>query len=157
MVFARDRALQVLGAQLEAVVLRAGHGDRLALGQQDHVRIGDPEGRRDDHLVARVQGRHQGVVEHLLAAGADGDLLGLVVQAVVALELLDDRRLQLGRAVDRRVLGLAALDGGDGRLLDVVRGVEIRLAGAQADDVAAGGLELAGLLGHRDGRRGLDP
>ena len=78
------------------------------------------------------------VVEHLLAAGADDDLARLVVEPVLALELARDRGLEFGNAVDRGVLrGLAALDRLDRRLLDVVRRVEVRLAGAEPDHVAA--------------------
>ena len=58
-------------------------------------------------LVARVQRRQQRIVDDLLAAGADRDLAGLVVEAVLALELAHDRRLELGHAVDVGVLGLA--------------------------------------------------
>ena len=45
--------------------------DRHTAGEQHHVRVAHPEGRRDDHLVARIERRHEGIVEHLLAAGAD--------------------------------------------------------------------------------------
>ena len=94
----------------------------------------------------------QRVVEHLLAAGADRHLGGLVGEAVLARELGADRLLQGRRAVDRGVLGVAVADRLDRRFLDVVRRVEVRLTGAEADDVAAGGLQLAGQIGHRDGR-----
>ncbi len=71
-----------------------------------------------------------------LPPGADVDLRRRVGQAVLARELGDDGLLELGHAVDVGVFGLAALDGGDGGVLDVVGRVEVRLAGAQADDVA---------------------
>ena len=60
--------------------------------------------------------------------------------------------LQLGNAVDIGVLGLAGLDGVDRRQLDVGGGVEIGLAGAKADDVAAGRFERACFIRDRDGR-----
>ena len=44
----------------------------------------------------------------------------------------------------------------DRRLFDVVGRVEIRLAGAQPDDVAAGRFERARLVGDGDGRRRFD-
>jgi hypothetical protein len=124
--------------------------------QQHDVRIAHPIGRRDDHLIARIERHHHGVVEHLLAAGADRDLRRLVVELVLALELARDRRLELGNAVDIGVLALAALDRPDGGELDVVGRIEIRLAGPQPDDVAPGRFERAGLVRHRDGGRGLD-
>ncbi len=124
----------------------------LPLAEQHDVRIGHPVGRRDDHLVAGIEGGHQRVVDGLLAAAADGDLLGGVVEVVLPLELGADRLAQRRGAGDRGILGLAAIDGGLSRRLDVVGGVEVRLAGAEADDVAAGGLQLGGLLGDGDGR-----
>src|SRR5665811_2295324 len=57
----------------------------LAGGEQHHVGIAHPVRRRDDHLVAGVQRRHEGVVQHLLAAGADRDLRRLIVEPVLAL------------------------------------------------------------------------
>ena len=77
----RDRRFQVLGAQLEAVVLAARHQYRRAVGQADDVRVADPARAGDDHLIAGVQRRQEGVEDHLLAAGGDDDLLRLVVQA----------------------------------------------------------------------------
>ena len=79
--------------------------------------------------------------------------LGLYVEAVLALELRDDRRLQLGDAVDGGVLGLAVADRLDRGFLDVVGRVEIGLAGAEPDDVAARRFQLARLVGDGDGRR----
>src|SRR3546814_9498643 len=67
------------------------------------------------------------VVADLLAAGAGNDLIRLVFQRIVALHLGDDRLLQRRRAADRRVLGRAALDRVDRRILDVLRRIEIRL------------------------------
>ena len=151
-----DRLLEILGPQLEAGLLGAGHRHRRAAGQQHHVGVGHPVGRGDDHLVARVEGRHQGVVEHLLAARPDRDLVERVVEPVLAPELALDRLLQLRRAVDRGVLGLAPPDRLDRGRLDVLGRVEVRLPGAQADHVAPLCLELTGEVGDRDGRRRLD-
>ena len=139
----RDRRFEVVRLQLEAGLLRAAHDHRRAAGEQGHVGIGNPVRCRDDHLVARIEGRHQGVVDDLLAAGADADLIGAIGQPVLARELADDRRLEFRRTVDRGVFGLPCLDRADRRGLDVVRRVEVRLAGAQPDHVASGRLELA--------------
>jgi hypothetical protein len=129
---------------------------RLAAGQVDHVRVADPVGRGDDDLVARVQGGDEGVVDDRLAARRDVHLGRLVGQAVFAGELGADGFLQFRDAVDVGVLGLAGVDGGDGRLLDVVGGVEVGLAGAQADDVATFALQQAGFRRDRDGGGRLD-
>ena len=147
------------GRHLEAVSpCVVDDADRLAAGEQHHVRIAHPIGRRDDHLVAGIERRHQRVVEHLLAAGADDDLRRLVVEAVLALELARrPRAFSSGMPSTARVLrGPAALDRLDRRLLDVVGRVEIRLAGAEPDHVAARLFERARLVGHRDGGGRLD-
>ncbi len=148
----RDRRFQCLGLQLEAELRGADHSHRRAAGQRHHFRIAHPVGRRDDDFIAGVQRRHQRVVEHLLAAGADTDLAALVGQAVLALKLRDDRVLQLGNAVHRGILGLAGFNGVDRRQLDVGGRVEVRLAGAEADDVAARLFELTCFIRDRDGR-----
>jgi len=48
------------------------------------------------------------------------------------------------------------MDRVDGRVLDVLRRVEIRLTGAEADDVAAFGFERSGTRGDGKSRGGLD-
>ena len=64
----RDRRVEILGPHLEAVVLRTWHRHRRAVAEQHHLRIGDPERRRDHDLVAGVERRDQRVVQDLLAA-----------------------------------------------------------------------------------------
>ena len=103
----RDGGVEVLGPQLELVVLRAGHGHRRRLRDHGHVGVADPARRRDHHLVSGIAARHQGIEDDLLAAVADQDLIERVIEAVVALELALHRRLQRLRAVLRRVLGVA--------------------------------------------------
>ena len=151
-----DRTLQVLGLQLERLFDRRRHDDRLAAVDQHHLRIADPIGRRDDDLVALVHRDEEGVVEDLLAAGADDRVRGLVIEAVLALELGRDRLAQRRNAEHGRILGLAALDRLDRRLLDVVRRIEIRLAHRKRDDLPPLGFEIARLLRHRDGRGWLN-
>ena len=129
---------------------------RRAPRQQHHVRVGHPVGRRDHHLVARVDYRLGQVEEALLAAAGDQDLLRGKVEAILPLELGDHRGLEAGHAVYRGVLGEALIDRLDGRGLDVIRGVEVRLPGAQPDDVLAGGLEGLGPGIDGEGGGGLD-
>ena len=80
---------------------------------------------------------------------------GLVVEPVLALEFLRDRLAQRRNAEHRRILGLAAADRGDRRLLDVVGRVEIGLADRQRDHLPAFRLQVARLLRHHHGRGGL--
>ena len=153
----RDRGFELRRRHLEAGRHRGLDRHRLAAGEQHHVGIAHPIRRRDHHLVARVERAHEGVVQHLLAAGADRDLLGAIVEAVLALELLDHGVLQLGDAVDVGVFRRpSAFDRLDRRLLDVVGRVEIRFAGAQPDDIAARRLERARLVGDGNGGRRFD-
>ena len=108
-------------------------------------------------LVARIERRHQRVEQHLLAAGADDDLVGRVVEIVLALELGDDRLLQLAACRRRRCIW-------SGRRGSPAIAASLMLSGvsksgspgAQADDVAARRLQLARLGGDRDGGGGLD-
>jgi hypothetical protein len=68
----------------------------------------------------------------------------LYIQSVVPLELVDHGLLELGGAVHRGVLGEAGVNRGDGRVLDVIGCVEIRLTGAESDDILALGTECLG-------------
>ena len=144
------------GAQLEAGVDPAWHDHRRRPHELDDVGIADPIGRGDDDLVADVERRRHRVEDRLLAADVDGDLVEPVVEAVVASELGLDRGLQFGRAVDLGVFGLATTDRRDGGILDEIGGIEVGLARAEADDVAALALQLRRLVGDGDRRRRLD-
>ncbi len=130
--------------------------DRRAAAEHHHLGVGDPVGRGNDDLVAGVQRGEKRVVDHLLAAGPDDDLRGLVVEAVLALELAGDRLAQGHDAGDRGVLGLAAADGRDGGFLDVVGGVEIGLADGEADDIPPLRFQIPRFLRDDDRRRRLD-
>src|SRR4029078_6619986 len=97
------------------------------------------------------------VVETWCRAGADDVLARLVVEAVLALELAGDCRLELRDAVDRGVLRrLAALDRRDRSPLDVVGRVEIRLPRPEPDHITAGRLDGTRPVREREGRGRLD-
>lgn len=142
---------EVLCTKLETVFRASRQDYRHALRELREVCIGNPRGRRDQHFVARVEGRHQRVEEHLLTARAHGNVLGTAFDPVLAAEFLDDRRLQLGGAVDRRVVSLPRVHRAVRGLDDVVRRVEIGLALRQSHDVHAGGAQLANALCRRRG------
>ncbi|MCY1296504.1 hypothetical protein D9M70_458930 [compost metagenome] len=146
----RNRLVQVLRREFEVVFLGGRDEHRRAAAQRHHFRIGDPVGRRDDDFIARVQGRHERVEKNLLSAGADNRLGGGVIKVVLALELLGDRFAQFRNAGDRRVLRLAAVDGVDRRLLDIVGRIEVRLPGAEADHITTFRFQLTGFLRNGD-------
>ncbi len=152
----RDRGVELRRRHLEAGVDAAVDRDRRRPGEGDHVGIADPIRGRDDDLVARAERRHQRVEDGVLAADVDRDLVEPVVERVVTAELGAHGFLAGDRAVDDRVLRLAAADRGDRRFLDELGRIEIGLAGTQADDVAAGRLQRRRAIGHGDRRRRLD-
>ena len=81
---------------------------------------------------------------------------GRVVKIIVALEFGDDGIFQAGRAADSRVFGETIVNGGNGRILDVLRGIEIRFSCAQSDDVLAFGLEPGSPRSNGESRGGFD-
>ena len=155
--FWRYGGFNVLGARLEPVVLRAGDEYRHAAHQFGHQRIGGPVRRRDHHLVARVHGGHQRVVDALLAAVGDADLVEAEIQVRIALELALDRFLQDLHAVLRRILRVPAQRRLVRGLDRMRRGIEIRLADRQRDHILAFGPQRAGLDGHLYGSRDRHP
>ncbi len=148
--------LQILRAQLEAVVLAARNKHRRAVGECYDIGIADPAWRRNNRLIAAVQRGDHGVEDHLLAAGGDDDFLGRVIQPAVAPKFFRDGAAQRQRAGDVGVFGLARLDGPDRGCLHIVRRVEIGLARGHAKNVAPGRLHRGGLGADGDGLAGTD-
>ena len=137
---------QLLRADLEAGVCAGFDDHRRAFGNLDHVRIGYPVRCRNDRLVTGVQGGKCQVEKTLFASTAYQDLVGFIIQAVVPFELRNNRFFQGRRTIHSRVFGLAVVDGLDSGLFDVIGGVEVRLASAEADNVLAGRTKSAALL-----------
>ena len=71
-------------------------------------------------------------------------------------QLGGDRLAQRQDAADLGVLADALVERGARGVLDVIGRVEVGLAGAEADDVDAVGLELGGLRGDGERDRRLD-
>ena len=89
----------------------------------------------------------------MLAAATHDDLRRLVSEAVFALELVSDGLAQFRDAAGWRVFcepGGERLGGG---VLDVLRRVEIRFAGAETHNVLACGLHGLGLRVNGEGER----
>ena len=154
--FGRDRRLKLRRCQLEIMFNATLHRHRGAACQKHHIGVRHPIGRGDDHLIAGVTGGHQGVVQNLLAAGANGDLVRRVFQTVFAFKLDADRLFQLGDTIHRGIARLALINRALGGDADVFRRVKIRLARAQTNDIAALCLQLGRFGGDGDGGRGFD-
>ena len=73
----------------------------------------------------------------MLRAVGYHDLLGHVIQSVVPLELIADGLPKLRHTGRGGIAGLSQIQRILGRLADVLRGVEIRFARAEADHVDA--------------------
>ena len=143
-----DGGLELLGRHLEVILQLGLHEDALALGQADELLVGYPEGGGDDHLVARVDEALDHLEQALLGAGADDNLLWLVLQAIVAHQLGADGLLEVRVARHRGIVGEIVVDGLLGGFLHHLGGVEVGLADAEADNIFALSLELAGFGGH---------
>ena len=144
------------GLSLKPCELGTVDDHRRAVGDQHHLGIRHPVWRRNDHLVAGVQGGQHGVEDHLLAARGDDGLRRFVLQPVVALELGADRLAQRRRAGHGGVPGVVVADRLDGSFLDMVRRRKVGLPRRQADHVLAGRLHLQELALCGIGGRGLD-
>ena len=153
----RDGLLDGVGGDAEALRLLRLEEDDLAAGVLDDVFEADPVGNGQDDFVAVIDEDLDGVEEGQLAAGGEDGLVDGVVGAEVAGMALDDGLAHVGDAGDDRVAREVGLDGGDGRVLDVARGGEVRLAGAEIHQVGALGAQLGGLRGHGHGCGDLDP
>src|SRR5581483_11424511 len=117
---------------------------RLRVGEQNHIRVGDPVGRRDHGLIVSVEHRHAEIEDRLLGARAHQDLRALVLDAVVAGELRRNGVLELVDALDVRIARESAANGVDTRLRDGHRGIEVGLACPEADHILALCLEAGG-------------
>ena len=109
----------------------------------------------DDDLVAGVDQGQDRVEHHALAANGDEDAVRRRPRTPAGGGVLGDRLAQRGEAGERRVVGLARVEGALGRLADVRGGVEVGLADLEVDDRSAGRLEGPGPGGDLEG--GLRP
>lgn len=88
--------LQLLDRGQVASGLVGDHVDRGSSGQPDRFRVGGPVGRDHDDLVARIEQRGERLVDRLLAAVGDQDLVRLHPVAGVAQRLSRDGFLEFG-------------------------------------------------------------
>jgi hypothetical protein len=129
-----DGRLELVHGHLEAPGFCSLNHDRGGIHQEDDVGVGDPVGRGNDDLIPGLEKRLSQVIDDELGPGRGKDLRTLVGEAVIPLEFLDDRVLQVRKPRGGSVFGDPLPDGLVGGLLDVVRGVKVRLSLGKADD-----------------------
>ncbi len=150
----RDGALDHFLRKREAVGFVGGDEHALSTRVADDVLERHPCGRGDDDFVAVLDQDLEGIEERLFTSGGGNDFFALVGGTEVGGVAGGDGIAQLDDAGDGRVLGEIRLDGSDGSVLDVLRGMEVRLAGAEIDQVGAGFAHTVGFVGdgHGGGR-----
>jgi len=140
------RGLELIDGHQVALVDAGEHLDGLGARQTDRLGVGRPVRRGQQHLVARVEDRGEGLVDGLLAAVGHEHRRGGDLVARVPLRLERDCLAQRGETGRR---GVAVVGGvlrrGDRGIDDVGRRREVGLACTEADDGPAGGLEGLGL------------
>ena len=74
---------KIFRPHLPSISLACRDNDWIGPGQSYHIRIAHPIRSRDDHLIARLAGREDGIVTGMFCAIANNDLRRLVIEAVV--------------------------------------------------------------------------
>ena len=145
-----NRFVQLLGRELEFVLLPGLGDDGDAAAHPNDLGIADPIGRGNDHLVAGVHQRADGEIDVVLGAGGDDHLRGGVVKAAVLLHPLADGLFQLDDAGGGGVFGFIFGKGTNAGLFDVVGGGKIGLPCPKAHHVDALGFHIFihGVNGH---------
>jgi hypothetical protein len=151
-----DGGAQGGGRELELGLVGGLDDDGLGAGHLHHLRVTQPVGRGDDDFVAFFASGKDDVEAGMFAAAGDDDLGGLVGEAVLAFVFVGDGCAQLRDAGGGGVFGEAGGQRLGGGVFDVLRGVEVRFAGAETDDVQAVGLHLLGLRVNGEGERGCE-
>ena len=97
--------------------------------------VGDPGGIEDEHLVTGVQDGLHRLVDGIFRPAGDDHLVLLHRKPVLPGDLLGDRARQLRDTGARGVMRLPAAESVDAGVLDMLRGIEVRLPDREADDV----------------------
>ena len=98
-----------------------------------------------------------GVKQRELTAGGQHRLIRRIGGAEVAGVAIDNCFAHFGNAGHRGVAREVALNSGDCRVFDVLRGSEMRLAGAKIHQLGSLGAKLGSLSGHGHRGRNFDP
>ena len=95
-----------------------------------------------------------GIEAALLGAVTDNDFARLVIEVIIALELLADGGAQFGGSGTGSVLGESGIQGLNRGSLDMLRCIKIGLAGTKTVDVNSLGTQGLGLAVDGEGERG---
>ena len=148
-----DGFRQLLRQNLEGRLFGCRQDNRPCSRQLGHFRVAHPVRRRDNHLIARIANRHNGVVARMLAAATDDNLRRRIAQPVLLPKLGRNRLAQFPHAAAGRILRKAIGQRLGRRLLDMLRSVKVRLSGAKANHVSAFGPHLLGLRRNSQSQR----
>ena len=152
--FGGDRLLEVVGRDFKVVFLVPLDEHAHAAADFDHLGVGEPVRRGDDDLVPLLDEREHRIEDGVLCARGYDDLRHIVVQPLLLLEFFGDLLAQGGKAGRGRILGAAVIERLFRRVDDMLRGIEVRLAGAEADDGLSFRFHRLSLGGDRKGQRG---
>ena len=126
-------------------------------GEAHHFGVAEPEGGGQQHLIARAQQDLKEVVEGLLAAVGDQDLVGRGRHPVFHGQFGRDGCAQGRLPGHRPITGMARLQGIGRGLADEGRGIKVRFPRRKAADVLSSRAELFRLGGDGEGERRLQP
>ncbi len=152
---AGQRRIELCRRQLVVLARRTRQKARFRVEDVGDVDVGRPVRHRERDRVARIEQRLGEVVQHVLGADAGRDVRALVAGQAAFLEMFQERIEQRVGAAIRAVLAAVFRQRVAYRVVHVRAGQEIRNADREADDVAAGGFELLGLVGHDHDRARL--
>ena len=133
--FARQRLVELLGLELVVLLGRARQQGRLRADDVGDVDVGGPVRRRENDLVARIEQRFGEVVQRVLGADADDEVLALVARQAAAFEVLEEGVEQRVAAAIGTVLAAVVGERFACRGVDMLAGQEIRHTDREADDV----------------------
>ena len=120
------------------------------------VRVADPIGSADDHFIAGIDERADGVEDGVLAADVYHALGRLVGRFEILRVPIANRLAEGCDARDWSVLGAVFFERLHDGALDVIGRGEIGFAGAEVGDVHALGFQLFGFLQHDHCGRDVD-
>ena len=147
----RDRRGKPGGRKLEFVLFPAFEIHGYAAADFDDLRIGEPIGSGDNHLVPLFDERETGVENGVFGAVGNNDLRRLVIKTVILLKFFADRLPQRQKSRGGGVFRIALVESGLRRVDDIFRGVEVGFAHAEGNDRLP--RRFHGFRLRRDGKR----